>query len=368
VTPQRTEESHHQGTKTPRPTADGSQLSAVSRQPLAVSRQPSASFLTLGIETSCDETAASVLADSRDVLSSVVASQIVHSEYGGVVPELAARAHVQAILPVVRAALDIAHQSPERLNLIAATYAPGLLGALLVGLPFAKALAWSRGLPFVGVNHLEAHIFAVFLQHPDIPLPFVCLVVSGGHTELVLVQERGSYRTLGATLDDACGEAFDKAAKMLGLPYPGGALIEEHARLGAHTIKFPVPQVPGLDFSFSGLKTALLYYLRDHPHYQLNDICHSFQETLIDFLMAKVVRAVDDTAIPRIAISGGVASNSRLRERLQALTAKQTLEVFFPDRALCTDNAAMVAACGYARFQRFGPSPMSLAAKSREAL
>jgi N6-L-threonylcarbamoyladenine synthase len=325
-------------------------------------------FLTLGIETSCDETAASVLAGERDVRSSVVASQIVHSQYGGVVPELAARAHVQAMIPVVRAALDAARVRFDQLNLIAATYAPGLLGALLVGLPFAKALAWSRRLPFVGVNHLEAHVFATFIEYPDIELPFLALIVSGGHTELVLVRQRGEYQTLGATLDDACGEAFDKAAKMLGLPYPGGARIEEHARSGRPTVKFPIPRLPGLDFSFSGLKTAILYYLRDHPHYQLDDVCHSFQETLVDYLLSQVERAIDETGVPRVAVSGGVAANGRLRTRFSGLEKLRAVRTFFPEPALCTDNAAMVAACGYARFRRCGPSLFTLAAKSREDL
>jgi N6-L-threonylcarbamoyladenine synthase len=324
-------------------------------------------FLTLGIETSCDETAASVLAGDREIRSSVTASQIVHSQYGGVVPELASRAHIRLIVPVVQTALGVAGAALEDLNLIAATYAPGLLGALLVGLPFAKALAWSRGLPFIGVNHLEGHIFAIFLQYPEIPLPFIALIVSGGHTELILVLDRCRYRTLGATLDDACGEAYDKAAKMLGFPYPGGAHIEQQARKGRRTIKFPLPRVPGLDFSFSGLKTSLLYYLRDHgqpvgagSHLALADICHSFQEILIDALWAKIKAAGEQTGIKRLAVTGGVAVNGRLRERFPA--------AYFPAPELCADNAAMIAACGYERFRRFGPSSFSLAARAREAL
>jgi N6-L-threonylcarbamoyladenine synthase len=323
-------------------------------------------FLTLGIETSCDETAASVVADGRTVLSSVVASQLVHSQYGGVVPELASRAHIRLILPIVRNALAAAGVGAGELNLVAATYAPGLLGALLVGLPFAKALAWSNRIPFVGVNHLEGHVFAVFLSRPEIELPFITLIVSGGHTELVLVKDRCRYETLGATLDDACGEAYDKAAKMLGFPYPGGAFIEERARCGRPTVGFPRPKIAGLDFSFSGLKTALLYYLRDHPEFNRDDVCHSFQEALIDALAGKVNAAVEQTGVTRVAVTGGVAVNRRLRERLQ--DGERGLQIWFPPAELCTDNAAMIAACGHERFSRFGPSTLALAARSREAL
>jgi len=353
-------------------------------------------FLTLGIETSCDETAASVVADGWDIRSSIIASQFVHSKYGGVVPELASRAHIRLIVPIVQTALEVAKVGLRDLNLVAATNTPGLLGALLVGLPFAKSLAWANHLPFVGVNHLEGHLFATFLQNPEMPVPFICLVVSGGHTELILVQEKCRYRLLGATLDDACGEAFDKAAKMLGLPYPGGMFIEEHARQGRRAVKFPNPQVAGLDFSFSGLKTSLLYYLRDLKAQEtqngrrkdaenafcersdsatsaisaswLADVCHSFQETLVDALVTKVARAAEETGVKRIAVTGGVAVNLRLRQRMQELAETRALEVLFPDRSLCTDNAAMIAACGHARFERFGPSPLSLPAFARQAL
>jgi len=326
------------------------------------------SFLTLGIETSCDETAASVIADGREIRSSIIASQFIHTQFGGVVPELASRAHIRLVVPIVQTALKVAGVSLTDLNLIAATNTPGLLGALLVGLPFAKALAWANKLPFVGVNHLEGHIFAAFLENPDMPVPFIALVVSGGHTELILVSEKCRYRQLGTTLDDACGEAFDKAAKMLGLPYPGGMFVEEHAQQGSCTVKFPNPQVAGLDFSFSGLKTSLLYYLRGHKEFSLADVCHSFQETLIAALLTKVARAAEETGVKRVAVTGGVAVNGRLRERMQELAREQALEVLFPDRSLCSDNAAMIAACGHARYERFGPSPRSLEAFARQAL
>jgi N6-L-threonylcarbamoyladenine synthase len=327
-----------------------------------------APFLTLGIETSCDETAASIVADGREIRSAITASQFVHSQYGGVVPELASRAHVRLIVPIVQTALDVAHARLSDVNLVAATCAPGLLGALLVGLPFGKALAWGRNLPFVGVNHLEGHLFAIFLDYPDIELPIIALIVSGGHTELVVVQDRCRYQTIGATLDDACGETFDKAAKMLGFPYPGGTFIEDNARRGTRSIKFPAPRLEDLNFSFSGLKTALLYYLRDHPGCQCEDVCHSFQETLIDALLDKLSAAVDRTAITRVAVTGGVAVNRRLRERVTAAGRNLGFVAYFPGPELCTDNAAVIAAAGYARFQRFGGSPLSLPARSRQAL
>ncbi|MEO0107836.1 MAG: tRNA (adenosine(37)-N6)-threonylcarbamoyltransferase complex transferase subunit TsaD [candidate division WOR-3 bacterium] len=336
-------------------------------------------MLTLGIETSCDETAASIVADGTTVRSSIVAAQVVHSRYGGVVPELASRAHARLILPVVKTALEVAGIGLEELDLVAATCAPGLLGALLVGLPFAKALAWSQGLPFVGVNHLEGHIFAVYLHNPTIHHPFIALIVSGGHTELILVEERCRYRPLGVTLDDACGEAFDKAAKMLGFPYPGGAFIEQQARQGRPVVHFPEPKIAGLDFSFSGLKTALLYYLRDIGFLvpgrtgqlgdqALADISCSFQEVLIDCLVHKLSQAVTETGIRSIAVTGGVAVNRRLRDRLDQLAREHGLVLCVPAATLCTDNAAMIAACGYERYKLFGPSSPELAASARAEL
>ena len=321
--------------------------------------------ICLGIETSCDETGASVVRNGKEILSNIVSSQSIHSIYGGVVPELASRAHLPLIVPMTETAVEVAKVDYKDLNLIAATYAPGLIGALLVGLSFAKALAMALEIPFVAVNHLEGHIFSVLLEYPDIELPFLSLIISGGHTELILVKDRCIYEIMGTTLDDACGEAFDKVAKMMGLPYPGGSFIERLATKGNRNIKFPLPQVAKYDFSFSGLKTAVLYYLRDNKEPKLEDIACSFQEVIFDFLLAKIQTAVEDTGIRRITISGGVAVNTRLRERFNNYAKKNEISCYFPRFELCTDNAAMIAAAGFERFQRFGSSPLSVPAQAR---
>jgi N6-L-threonylcarbamoyladenine synthase len=325
-------------------------------------------FVCLGIETSCDETAASVVADGKTVLANIVSAQSIHSIYGGVVPELASRAHLPLIVPITKTALAVAKMDYKDLNLIAATYAPGLIGALLVGLSFAKALALGLGIPFVAVNHLEGHIFAVLLEYPDIEFPFICLIISGGHTELILVKDLCDYEILGTTLDDACGEAFDKVAKMLGLPYPGGSFIEKLAEKGNRNIKFPLPQIEKYDFSFSGLKTAVLYYLRDTKNPKIEDIACSFQEVIFDFLLNKMAKVVEATGIRRVAISGGVAVNNRLRARVKAFAQKNGITYYFPRPELCTDNGAMIAAAGYARYQRFGSSPLTTPAQARARL
>jgi len=325
-------------------------------------------MLTLGIETSCDETAAAIVADGREIKSNIVSSQWVHSRFGGVVPELAARAHLRLLAPVTSTALEAASVNFSDLDLIAVTYAPGLIGAILAGLSFSKALALTLRRPFVAVHHLEAHIFALFLEFPEIEFPFLTLVVSGGHTELILVQDRCAYETLGTTLDDACGEAFDKVAKLLGLPYPGGYPLQELAKTGKPTIKFPKPSVAGFDFSFAGLKTAVLYFLRDTKKPNPADVACSFQEKATDSLVDKISRAVEAFGINRVGVSGGVAANERLRQKLETAKKRFGWNVFLPRPELCTDNAAMVAACGFERFNRFGPSPFSLAAQSRTPL
>ncbi|MEO0115119.1 MAG: tRNA (adenosine(37)-N6)-threonylcarbamoyltransferase complex transferase subunit TsaD [candidate division WOR-3 bacterium] len=324
--------------------------------------------ICLGIETSCDETSVSVVADGKEILSNIVSSQSIHSIYGGVVPELAARAHLPLIVPITETALAVAKVDYKDLNLIAATYAPGLIGALLVGFSFAKALALGLSIPFVAVNHLEGHIFAVLLEYPNIEFPFISLIISGGHTELILVKDHCDYTILGTTLDDACGEAFDKVAKMLGLPYPGGHFIERLAEKGNRTIKFPIPQIENYDFSFSGLKTAVLYYLRDTQDPKKEDIACSFQEVVFDFLLNKIEKAVVATGIRRVAISGGVAVNKRLRERVKTFADKNQITCFLPKSELCTDNAAMIAAAGYSRYQHFGASPLTTPALARAKL
>jgi len=330
--------------------------------------------LCLAIETSCDETAAAVLAGRTEVRASVVSSHFVHARYGGVVPELAARAHARLLVPVVTAALEEAGVGWRDLTCVAATHAPGLMGALLVGLPFAKAVARSLGLPFVGVNHLEGHLFALRLSYPDLEPPFLGAILSGGHTELVVVEDWCRYRRLGATLDDACGEAFDKVAKLLGLGYPGGARIEELARTAEPVIPFPLPTVEqgehagSLDFSFSGLKTAVLYWLRGHEDADPAEVAASFQHAAVEGVARRVVQAVDRTGLGVVGISGGVAANGRLRARLGELATEHGFRLLVPELRWCSDNAAMIAAAGVERLARFGPSPLDLAARARLAL
>lgn len=324
--------------------------------------------LCLGIETSCDETAAAVLQPPAAIRSSVVSSQYVHSLYGGVVPELAARAHARLIVPVVQSALDSAGVTLRDIRLIAVTHTPGLMGALLVGLPFAKTLSWSLGIPFIGVNHLEGHIFALRLERPDLCAPFLATIVSGGHTELIVVEDWCRYRVLGATIDDACGEAFDKVAKLLGLPYPGGPLLEALARDGREVIPFPKPEAGNLDFSYSGLKTAVLYHLRAHPDANKSDVAASFQRAALGLVVSRVARAAEQTGLRTVGVSGGVAANNWLRDELTALAAADGLDLIIPRLAYCTDNAAMIAAAGSERFTRIGPSSFDLRAAARTQL
>jgi len=332
-------------------------------------------MIFLGIETSCDETAASVVVSEKvagrtknTILSNIVSSQYIHSKYGGVIPELASRAHIQLIVPITKTALEVAKIDYKGLDGIAVTYAPGLVGALLVGLSYAKTLSLSLGKPFVGINHLEGHIFSLFLSYPELEPPFLALIISGGHTELMIIKGRCEYEALGSTLDDACGEAYDKVARMLGLPYPGGAFVEKLAQDGQRNIKFPVPHIPGYNFSFSGLKTAVLYYSKTEKNPIPEDIAHSFQETVIDFLLKKIRLASDNYKIRRIGVSGGVAINNRIRERFNEYAKEHNLEFYFPHPSMCTDNAAMIAAAGIERYDRFGPSSLSLTAEARVRL
>jgi N6-L-threonylcarbamoyladenine synthase len=324
--------------------------------------------LCLGIETSCDETAASIVEGRTTVRSSIVSSQLVHAEYGGVVPELAARAHMQTIVPVVQSALAEAKADWPDLSLIAVTSTPGLMGALLVGLPFAKALSFSLGIPFVGVNHLEGHLFALRLEYPELEPPFLSAILSGGHTELLVVEDWCRYRQLGSTIDDACGEAFDKVAKLLGLPYPGGVEVEKLARAGTPSINFPVPDPGGLDFSFSGLKTAVLYYLHANPTARSEDVAASFQRAAVKSITKRVAQAVEQTGLRAVGVSGGVAANGYLREQLADLGAHHEFRLLVPRLGYCTDNAAMIACAGIERHARFGPSPLDLAAAARTPL
>jgi N6-L-threonylcarbamoyladenine synthase len=307
----------------------------------------------LSIETSCDETAAAVVIDGRNVLSDVVASQIsIHAEYGGVVPEIASRKHLETITPVISEALQRASFGFNDLDGIAVTQGPGLAGALLVGVSVAKALAYTLGIPVVGVNHIESHLLAIFLETP-VEFPYLALVVSGGHTHLYRVDGIGRYQTLGQTIDDAAGEAFDKVAKLLGLPYPGGQAIDRLACSGnAHSIKFPRPlQHDGtFNFSFSGLKTAVFNFLQKNPDNLqgagMNDLCASFQGAVCDVLAFKTGAALKASGLNRLVVSGGVACNSALRRVMQRLASETGFELYFPSPNLCSDNAAMIAVPG----------------------
>ena len=318
--------------------------------------------LILGVETSCDETAAAVVAGGRRVLSSVVSSQVdLHARYGGIVPEVAGREHVKRLVPVLSEAFTTAGVDESEIAAVAATNGPGLVGALLVGVSAAKALALVWDVPFVAVNHLEAHLHAAFLDEPSIEMPVVVVLVSGGHTMLVMMEDRLSYRVLGATLDDAAGEAFDKVARKLGLGYPGGPAIDRLSVAGSSdAVAFPRPMLrDGWNFSFSGLKTAVLNHLRRYPDTPAADVAASFQEAVADVLVAKARRAAAAYDAKGLCLAGGVAANSRLREMTLAACAADGLDAHLPSRAMCTDNAAMVAAAGWWRLQADGPSPLT---------
>lgn len=314
----------------------------------------------LGIESSCDETAAAVLLGTVE-LSNVIADQkLIHRYYGGVVPELASRAHQQKIIPVVEAALSEANITKNDLHAIAFTRGPGLMGALLVGVSFSKALSMGLSIPLIDVNHMQGHVLAHFItkknENKKTPsFPFLCLIVSGGHTQIVRVDDYLSMKIIGHTLDDAAGEAFDKSAKMLGLPYPGGPLVDKYAKEGdPKKYKFPTPKIEGLDFSFSGLKTAILYFIRDQvardEHFirdNINDICASVQNSIVTILINKIKAAIAQTGIKEVAIAGGVSANSELRKQFLSLIETEKCTVYIPPFAYCTDNAAMIAVTGY---------------------
>jgi|TARA_B100000745_G_C20145465_1_gene392771 N6-L-threonylcarbamoyladenine synthase len=338
------------------------------------------SDVVLGIETSCDETAAAVVERAQLVRSSVVSSQVErHAPFGGVVPEIAGRAHVEQMVPVIAEALVSAGAEGADLDAVAATTGPGLAGSLLIGVSAAKALSLVWDVPFVSVNHLEAHLYASFLEEPDLELPLVVLLVSGGHTMLVLMEDHCRYRLLGSTLDDAAGEAFDKVARYLGLGYPGGPAIDELAVEGdPSAFAYPrsmvqenpstLPEDRRFAFSFSGLKTAVVNHVRNEPGAPTADVAASFQEAVVDALVTKARWAVEATGAKGMCLGGGVAANSRLRERFLDTCGDLGVRAFLPSRAMCTDNAAMVAAAGWWRLSLFGSSPLDTGADPNQGL
>lgn len=339
---------------------------------IQMSKEP---VFILGIESSCDDTSAAVLHNGK-ILSNVVASQKIHEEYGGVVPELASRAHQQNIIPVVHQALTRANIDKKQLSAIAFTRGPGLMGSLLVGTSFAKSMAMGLDIPLIEVNHMQAHILAHFIKNENDhypSFPFLAMTISGGHTQIVKVTDYFSMEVIGETIDDAVGEAFDKSAKILGLPYPGGPLIDKYAQKGnPKRFKFSKPKVKDLDFSFSGLKTAILYFIQkevaSNPEFiqqNLYDICASIQYTIVEILMDKLKKAVKSTGINTIAIGGGVSANSGVRKSLKKMQALKEWDVFIPPFEYCTDNAAMIAITGYFKYfdEKFTTTEVSVKAR-----
>lgn len=328
----------------------------------------------LGIESSCDETSASICIDGN-IASNIIASQSIHTEYGGVVPELASRAHMQNIVPVVTKAINDAGITVSDLDAISYTQAPGLIGALLVGAGFAKSMAMSLNIPLIAVHHMQAHVISNLIEDPKPTFPFLCLTISGGHTQIVLCKESLTMEILGETIDDAAGEAFDKAAKMLGLPYPGGPLIDKYAAEGnPKRFKFSEPQIEGLNFSFSGVKTSILYFLqkqiKENPYFikhNLNDICASVQHCICNILLNKLKKASIQTGINSICLAGGVSANKGLRSAIVEVGNQYNWKIHIPSTVYCTDNAAMIALTGYLKFKQGIFTSLSASASARSS-
>lgn len=305
-------------------------------------------IVCLAIESSCDETATAIVRNGRDVESNVIVSQIdIHKKYGGVVPEIASRQHTESINFVVEEALKQADRTFDDVDIIGVTAGPGLIGALLVGVSAAKGLAYALNKPLVPVHHIKGHIFANFIQDKNLEPPFLCMVVSGGHTHLIKVKSYSEFEILGKTMDDAIGEAFDKVARTVGLGYPGGPLVDKAAQDGQDTCHFPRPIFDNLNFSFSGIKTAVINYVHKNPDFNMNDVCRSFEEAVTDVVITNIKRGVEQTELNKIALAGGVAANRMLREKLKNFCEKNNFEFYFPAPVFCTDNAAMIGCAAY---------------------
>ena len=308
-------------------------------------------ILTLGIESSCDETSVAVVRNGREVLSNIINSQIkIHEQYGGVVPEIASRNHVEAISKVTKQALKEANVSFEDIDHIACTYGPGLVGALLVGVSYAKALSYTLNIPLVGTNHIQGHIAANYITHKDLKPPFLCMIISGGHTHLVHIKDYDEFEILGKTRDDAIGEAFDKVARVVGLGYPGGPKIDKLAKEGQPNIQLPKTHFDNLDFSFSGIKTAIINLHHKNPEINKADLCASFEENVTDVIIHNVLKAAKQLGINKIALAGGVSANSYIRAKFIELEKTEGFKIYYPEPILCTDNAAMIASAGYYNF------------------
>ena len=317
-------------------------------------------IITLGIESSCDETSVAVVKDGREVLSNVINSQIkIHEKFGGVVPEIASRRHIEAISNVTKLALEEAKINFEKIDNIAVTYGPGLVGALLVGVSYAKALSYALNKPLTGTNHIEGHIAANYISHKDLKPPFLCLIVSGGHTHLVKIEDYGKFEILGKTRDDAIGEAFDKVARVIGLGYPGGPKVDKLAKEGQANIVLPKTHIDGLDFSFSGVKTAIINLHHKNPDINKSDLCASFEKYVTDILLEKTLMATRKLKIHTIALAGGVSANSYIRAKFEELK-KEGCNIYYPEPILCTDNAAMIASAGYYRYMSGTTSDLKL--------
>jgi len=305
-------------------------------------------MLVLGIETSCDETSVAVVKDGREVLSNIISSQVpIHEKFGGVVPEIASRNHVEAISNVTKKALQEANVKLENIDVIACTYGPGLVGALLVGVSYAKALSYASGKPLVGTNHIEGHIAANYITHKDLKPPFIAMIISGGHTHLVHIKDYKTFEILGKTKDDAIGEAFDKVARVIGLGYPGGPKIDKLAKEGNVNIELPKTHFDNLDFSFSGIKTAVINLEHKNPNINKADLSASFEKTVTDILIENVLKASKELKLKTVVLAGGVSANSYIRERFMQLENTDEMKIYYPAPILCTDNAAMIASAGY---------------------